>query len=66
MAKVTKDYVTLYQKEDPDPPGRPLATHVEPFQINDEVPSEAEVDAEVRLLHPHKEGGHTHLRAEHF
>ena len=47
MAKVTKDYTTLYHREDPDPPGQPLATHVDPFQINYKVPLEAEVEAEV-------------------
>ena len=66
MAKVTKDYDTLYQREDPDPPGRMLATHVDPFYINDDVPSETEVKAAVRCPHPHKAGGHTHLRMEHF
>ena len=32
---VTKDYTTLYQMGHPEPPGKPLATHVDPFQIND-------------------------------
>ena len=47
-------------------PGQLLVTHVDPFQINNEVQSEAEVEAGVRHLRPHKEGGHTHLHAEHF
>ena len=47
MDKVTKDYTTLYHLEDPDPPGQPLFTHVDPFQINDEVPLEAGVEEAV-------------------
>ena len=66
MAKVTKDYATLYQQEDPYPPVRLLSTHVDPFQINDNVPSEVEVESAVQCLRPHKAGNHTHLRAEHF
>ena len=52
MFKVKKDYATLYKREDPDPTNRLLATHVDPFQINDGVPSEAEVEAVVQRLHP--------------
>ena len=63
MAKITKDYVTLYQQYDPDPPGQPLATHVDPFHISNEIPTEAEVEAAIRCLNPNKEGGHTYLCA---
>ena len=68
MAKVTNYYTTLYQREYPDPPGRLLSTHIEPFQINDKVPSEAEAEAEaaVRRFRPHNADVHTHLRAGHF
>ena len=66
MAKFTKDYGTLYFQEDPDPPGQMLVTQVDFFQIKYEVPSEAEVEAEVRRLRPHKAGVHTHLHADHF
>ena len=48
------------------PPGIPLATRVEPSKMNDKVPSEAEVEAAVRRLCPHRVGGKTHLCAEHF
>lgn len=47
MAKLKKGYATIYQREEPDPPGRPMSTHVDPSQINDEVPSEAKVKAVV-------------------
>ena len=57
---------TLYQREEPHPPGLPLATHVNPSKVNDEIPLEAEVEAVVRRLRPHRAGSHTRLRAEHF
>ena len=66
MAKVTKYYATLYQQEYPNTRGQPLATHVDHFQINDEIPSWAEVEKSVQSLFPHKLGGHTHLFANHF
>ena len=66
MAKFARDYATLYQQEYPYPPVRLFTTHVDTFQINYYVPSEVEVEAAVRRLCPHKSGGHTHLRVEHF
>ena len=52
--------------EEPHPPGLHLATHVDPSKVNDEIPSEAEVEAAVCHLHLHRAGRHTHLHAEHF
>ena len=66
MDKVRGDFQTLYQSEDTTPPGLILETHVGQAKVNDEIPLEAEVEAEVRRLLPHSMGGHTHLRAEHF
>ena len=66
MAKFARDYATLYQQEYPYPPVRLFTTHVDTFQINYYVPSEVEVEAAVRRLCPHKSGGRTHLRVEHF
>ena len=43
-----------------------MATHMDPAKVNEEVPLEAELESEVRCLHPHRAGGHTHLRREHF
>ena len=65
-AKVTGDYDTLYWREDPTPTGRPVLIHVKPFRINDEVPTEAEVEAAVNRLLLNKAGIHRHLRAENF
>ena len=41
-------------------------THTILSKINDEVPTEVEVEASVRRLRLNKAGGHTHLRSEHF
>ena len=43
MEKVRGEFQTLYQREEPHPPGIPLSTHVEPDKVNDEIPSEAEL-----------------------
>ena len=56
---------TLYQQKDPTPPGRPVPTQVTPFSINNYIPTEAEVVAEICHLRLNKAGGHTQLRVEH-
>ena len=66
MEKVRGDLQTLYQREEPHTPVMPLATHMDPFQVNDVTPYEAEVETVVCCLRPLKPGGHTHLRAEHL
>ena len=69
MDKVTGDYVAMYwRKEPPHPPlpRRLVPTQVTPFRVNGNVPSEGEVEAEVQHIQLHKEGGYTHLGAEHF
>ena len=63
MAKVTKDSATLYQRGDPYLPGRPLVTNINPFQIFNDVSSEAKVEEVVQHLHPHKAD---RLFSEHF
>ena len=47
MDKATKGYANIYKQEDPDPPGLPMATHVDPFYISDDVPRELEVEVEI-------------------
>ena len=66
MKKVAEDLRTLYQKEEPHPPGIPLATHVDNLRVNDATPLEDEVDTVFFRLHPFKAGGHAHIREEHF
>ena len=66
MEKVGGYFQTLYQREEPQTPGLTLATHMDPAKVNEEIPSEVDVEAVVRNLLPHRVGGHTHLRTEHF
>ena len=47
MEKVRRDFQTLYYREDPHTPGLPLATHVDPAEANNKVPSEVELEAAV-------------------
>ena len=39
---------------------------MEPAQVNDKIPSDAELEAALHQLRPHRSGGHTHLYVEHF
>ena len=66
MYKVRGYFQTLYQREEPHTPVLPLATHVNPAKVNDEIPSEVEMEEAVRRLCPHRAGVNTHLRAWHF
>ena len=64
--KITGDYYTLYRRDEPNPPGRPVPTHVTPFRVNDGFPLEVEVEAAVRRLRLNKTGRNTHLYSENF
>ena len=59
--KVQGGFQTLYEREEPHPPGVPLSTHVDPTKVNENIPSEAEVEAAVQCLRLHRAGRHTHL-----
>ena len=63
MEKVRGDFQTLYQREKPRPHGLCLDTQVDPAKVNDKIPleAEAEVEAAVQFLRPHRVGTHTHL-----
>ena len=43
MEKVRGDFQTLYQREEPHLSDLPLATHVNPDEVSENIPSEAEV-----------------------
>ena len=66
LEKVSGEYAIIYQLEDPSLLGSPISTHISPFQIENEVPSEVEVKASVRFMKRNKAGGHTHLRSKHL
>ena len=38
MEKVTGDLQTLYQREEPHPPGLPMAIHMDSSKVNDDIP----------------------------
>ena len=60
------EYVALYQREYPPPSGRTIPTHFIPFDIDNEVPTEGEIEVVVRRLSRNRSGGHTHLLEEHL
>ena len=66
MEKVWGDFQTLYQKEEPHPPGLPLTTKVDPYKVNDNIQLKAEVKAAVRRLRPPRAGRYTHLCVDHL
>ena len=61
LYKVLGDYVALYQREDPFPPGRTIPNCVTPFDIDDENPTKGEIKAVVRCLRSNSAGSHTQL-----
>ena len=66
MEKVRGDFQNLYHREETHLPGLTLETHVDPDKVNDEIPPEAEVDAAVLRLCPHRAGSQNHLHTEHL
>ena len=46
LDRVTQTWETLYQEE--DAPGDPLPIHVTPFEVNDNQPTEEEIDRAIR------------------
>ena len=66
MEKVRGGFQTLYHREEPHHPGLPMATHFDSAEVNDEVPSEAEVEAAVIHLRLYRAGSYTKIRAEYF
>ena len=68
MEKVRGDFQTLYQREETPPPGLPLVTHVDLAEVsyNISLEAEAEVEALVQRLRPHRAGRITHFNTDHF
>ena len=46
MEKQNKERVNLYGKV--EPPGEPIPTNIEPFEINDAIPTESEIRTVVK------------------
>ena len=47
MENFRRNFQTLYQKDEPHSTGLTLATHVDPVKLNNNIPSDAEVEAAV-------------------
>lgn len=62
MAQVTNEFHDLYQKR--TPPGEPIPILVSPFDVNDQVPDEKEIEEAVRRMRRGKAPGPSGLRAE--
>ena len=66
LEKVYRYYIELHHWEETSPPGIPVATHIAPFQIDNGVLTEAEVETELHCLRVNRAGTYTHMRAENF
>ena len=64
LERQTADREELYRRR--DPPGEPIPIHVEPFDVNDEVPPDGEIRAAVKRLSNGRAGGASSMRAEHM
>ena len=64
MEKQTREREELYARQ--VPPGDPIPINVEPFEIRDETPEDAEVREVVRNLRNGRAGGDSKIRAEHI
>jgi len=64
IERQTRERVELYTKV--QPPGDPIPINIDPFAINDEVPTDAEVREVVRGLRNGRAGGVSGIRAKHM
>ena len=55
MQKQTTERVALYRKV--DPPGEPILINIDPFIINDAIPTEPEIRSVVKGLRNGRAGG---------
>ena len=62
MEKQTKEREELYAKV--PPPGDPIPINVDPFEINDAIPEDAEIRAVVRGMRNDRAGGASKIRAK--
>ena len=64
MEKQTKERVELYEKI--EPPGDPIPINIDPFEINDAIPTESEVGTVVTGLRDGRAEGVSGIKAEHM
>jgi len=54
----------LYRKV--EPPSNPIPVHINPFDIDDEIPMGKEIELAVLQLHPGKVPGRSGIRSNHL
>ena len=62
MEKQTAEREELYTRV--PPPGAPLRINVDPFDVNDAIPNEAEIREAAKRLHNGRAAGASHIQAE--
>ena len=64
MDALTQERVDLYTAE--PPPGAPIPINVDPFSVNDDIPTDGEIREAVKCLRCGRAGGLGGMRAEHL
>ena len=64
LEKITAEQVDLYSYV--LPPGENIPVSVEPFPVDESVPTEDNIEWAVTQLHNHRSGGTSGMRAEHL
>jgi len=64
MEALTQERVDLYTAE--TPPGDPIPINVDPFDVNDDIPTDGEIREAVKSLRNGRAGGLGGMRAEHL
>ena len=62
LKRVTAEQVSLYSRI--SPPGDNIPVNIEPFAVEDGVPTEAEIEWAVKRLQNNRAGGPSRMRAE--
>ena len=64
LERITAERVALYIRV--PPPGNNIPVELEPFEVEDAVPEEGEIDWAVKRLRNNRSGGTSRMRAEHI
>jgi hypothetical protein len=64
METLTQEWIDLYTAE--PPPGAPIPINVDPFDVNDDIPTDGEIREAVKCLRYGRAGGLGGMRAEHL
>ena len=64
LERITAERVALYRRV--PPPGENIPVQIEPFEVEDKVPDEGEIEWAVKRLRNNLSGGASQMRAEHL